>query len=67
MRFNDFEYSSVPGPGMYKMKGFADETVEKATKFNQIVNQSPLKNNDFDNQKMEGIDIIEEKPYENDS
>jgi hypothetical protein len=31
-RFGDFKYSYIPGPGMYKLKGFADDVVLRADK-----------------------------------
>ena len=78
MRFKDFEYSSVPGPGLYKLKGFADEAVEKATKFNSVVNNSPYKQkmeakaqqNINGNEGIDGInkiDEFDENACENDS
>lgn len=38
MRFKDFEYSPIPGPGQYGKVGFAQEAYEKAVKFNSVVN-----------------------------
>ena len=32
-RFKDFKYSATPGPGMYKLRGFAEEVTKKAEKF----------------------------------
>jgi hypothetical protein len=70
MRFKDFEYDSIPGPGFYKLKGFADEAIEKATKFskNQYQYNSPNKNNmDLANEKINQIKLNEneEKVKEN--
>jgi hypothetical protein len=31
-RFKDFEYSYVPGPGTYKLKGFSDIVVQESQK-----------------------------------
>ena len=68
MRFKDFEYDAVPGPGLYKLKGFADETVEHATKFNSIVDNCPYAKQESDgyqsNEMAGGINVIEENENE---
>jgi hypothetical protein len=38
MRFKEFDYSHIPGPGKYSIKGFAEKAQEKAMKYNSIVN-----------------------------
>lgn len=32
VRFNDFEYSPIPGPGNYKIEGFAEDLLKKNAK-----------------------------------
>ncbi len=34
-RFEEFKYSYIPGPGMYKLRGFAEEVSKKAEKLNR--------------------------------
>jgi hypothetical protein len=68
VRFKDFEYDSIPGPGLYKLKGFAEETIEKAMKFSINQNQyiSPNKNNiDLDKNKTNEIEIIDNEKKAN--
>ena len=31
-RFKEFEYSYVPGPGTYKLKGFSDIVIQESQK-----------------------------------
>jgi hypothetical protein len=48
-RFGDFKYSYIPGPGMYKLRGFADNVLIKAEKTNKnkIKIQEKLKTQDL--------------------
>ena len=41
VRFRDFEYSKITGPGNYKIKGFSDDVIKKNLKY--LNAQSPLK------------------------
>ena len=34
-RFEEFKYSYIPGPGMYKLRGFAEDVSKKAEKLNR--------------------------------
>jgi hypothetical protein len=67
IRFKDFEFDTIPGPGYYKIKGFSDETIEKATKFKNISN-SPNKQNNMSDSIIKKFDAggnIEENKNEN--
>ena len=66
MRFEDFEYSAIPGPGLYQRKGFADEAVEKATKFNSVVNCPSMIISYKKKDLSVGIEEVEETNNEND-
>lgn len=67
VRFGDFQYSPIPGPGNYKIEGFADDLLKKNSKLfrNRIDGQNSSKENSLD--KRNSIDKIEENQneYEN--
>jgi hypothetical protein len=59
VRFKDFEFSPIPGPGKYKVKGFAEEALEKAMKYNSIIN-NPSSILNINKKKEDDIVLIKE-------
>jgi hypothetical protein len=64
-RFKDLEYSYIPGPGMYKIRGFSDDILLQAEKL--------MKNRKYTKNKDEGrinehidqmMEMIENESYE---
>lgn len=64
-RFKDFEYSYVPGPGMYKIRGFSDDLLLQTEKL--MKNKKNTKNKEED--KVNGhiehmMEMMENESYE---
>ena len=65
-RFKDFEYSYVPGPGMYKIRGFSDDLLLQTEKL--MKNRKYTKNQE-EEVKVNGhieqmMDMMENESYE---
>lgn len=59
MRFKEFEYSPIPGPGNYKIEGFADELLkknEKLVKYRESLSNDSKKNSIEKRNSKENID-----------
>ncbi len=49
-RFNEFQYSFIPGPGYYKLPGFTDELIRKIQK--KTIKKMKSNNGNMDMSKM---------------
>ena len=65
MRFKEFEYSPIPGPGNYKIEGFADDLLKKNAKLVRDSFSPEAKNKSLE--KKDSKDKIDEtgNEYEN--
>lgn len=61
-RFGNFEFSHVPGPGLYKIPGFTDQLLKKLEKKlnSQGKNINKLTNNELRKEMGDMMDILEE-------
>ncbi len=67
MRFKEFEYSPIPGPGNYKIVDFADDLLkknEKLVRYRESLSNDSKKNSI---EKRKSIEVIDENQneYEN--
>lgn len=65
-RFSDFKYSYVPGPGMYKIKGFAEEVTKKAEKTSKFKEKNQFKETKYENKSVllnqgENMEVFEDE------